>query len=61
MKRSWSEDTNARPTFKEIRNDLDEMFVAAPGDDYYYYQKWEKKSLFEDFDKEMLLIIGLWF
>lgn len=39
MKRSWDEDPTKRPTFKQIRNELDEVFVAAPVDDYYYYRK----------------------
>ncbi|XP_053391930.1 uncharacterized protein LOC123531686 [Mercenaria mercenaria] len=38
MKRTWAEAAKKRPTFKEIRNELDEMFVAAPVDDYYYSQ-----------------------
>ncbi|XP_053373171.1 uncharacterized protein LOC128546533 [Mercenaria mercenaria] len=39
MKQAWSEDPKKRPSFKEIRNTLDEIFVAAPTDDYYYYRK----------------------
>ncbi|XP_053373169.1 uncharacterized protein LOC123532025 [Mercenaria mercenaria] len=39
MKQTWSEDPKNRPSFKEIRNSLDEIFVAAPTDDYYYYRK----------------------
>ncbi|XP_053373157.1 uncharacterized protein LOC123531756 [Mercenaria mercenaria] len=38
MKRTWAEHANERPTFKEIRSELDEMFVPAPVDDYYYSQ-----------------------
>lgn len=38
MKQAWEEDPKKRPTFKEIRNILDEIFVAAPTDDYYYYR-----------------------
>ncbi|XP_060564264.1 fibroblast growth factor receptor 3-like [Ruditapes philippinarum] len=39
MKQTWEESTEKRPTFKEIRSTLDEIFVAAPTDDYYYYRK----------------------
>lgn len=39
MKRSWQEDPDKRPTFKQIRSELDEVFVSAPVDDYYYYRK----------------------
>ncbi|WAR10291.1 FGFR2-like protein [Mya arenaria] len=39
MTRCWQTDQNKRPTFKTIRGELDEMFVAAPQDDYYFYRK----------------------
>ena len=39
MKHCWEQDSNKRPTFSEIRNQLDQLFVAAPGDDYYYYKR----------------------
>ncbi|XP_052812774.1 uncharacterized protein LOC128240260 isoform X2 [Mya arenaria] len=39
MTRCWQANPDQRPTFKAIRGELDEMFVAAPQDDYYYYRK----------------------
>ena len=39
MKRCWQTKPDQRPTFKVIRDELDELFVAAPQDDYYYYKK----------------------
>lgn len=39
MKRAWTEDPAERPTFEQIRSELDEVFVAAPVDDYYIYRK----------------------
>ncbi|WAR10302.1 FGFR3-like protein [Mya arenaria] len=39
MTRCWEANPDQRPTFKTIRGELDEMFVAAPQDDYYYYRK----------------------
>lgn len=39
MKTSWAENPTKRPTFGEIRKELDEIFVPAPTDDYYYYRK----------------------
>ncbi|XP_052814816.1 uncharacterized protein LOC128241772 [Mya arenaria] len=39
MTQCWKADPDQRPTFKAIREELDEMFVAAPQDDYYIYRK----------------------
>ncbi|XP_052280020.1 uncharacterized protein LOC127877806 [Dreissena polymorpha] len=36
MTRCWQTDSANRPTFKDILTELDEVFVAAPVDDYYY-------------------------
>ncbi|XP_060598183.1 uncharacterized protein LOC132751969 isoform X2 [Ruditapes philippinarum] len=39
MKRCWEYDPHKRPLFVDVRSELDDMFVAAPGDDFYYYQR----------------------
>ncbi|WAR10657.1 FGFR1-like protein [Mya arenaria] len=39
MTQCWQANPEQRPTFKTIRGELDEMFVAAPQDDYYIYRK----------------------
>ncbi|XP_053374452.1 uncharacterized protein LOC123532684 isoform X3 [Mercenaria mercenaria] len=39
MERCWEYDPSHRPVFAEVRSELDEMFVASPGDDYYYYKR----------------------
>ncbi|XP_060598180.1 uncharacterized protein LOC132751968 isoform X3 [Ruditapes philippinarum] len=39
MKRCWEYDPHNRPLFVDVRSELDEMFVASPGDDYYYYKR----------------------
>ncbi|WAR11025.1 FGFR1-like protein [Mya arenaria] len=39
MTQCWQANPDQRPTFKTIRGELDEMFVAAPQDDYYIYRK----------------------
>ncbi|XP_052232523.1 angiopoietin-1 receptor-like [Dreissena polymorpha] len=39
MNKCWDYQPRKRPTFAEIRNELDTMFVASPGDDYYYYKR----------------------
>ncbi|KAL3832342.1 hypothetical protein ACJMK2_023994 [Sinanodonta woodiana] len=38
MKRIWNYDPKKRPTFTEIRDELDQMFVTS-GDDFYYYKR----------------------
>ncbi|KAL4222693.1 hypothetical protein ACF0H5_018734 [Mactra antiquata] len=39
MKKCWEYKPEKRPTFKKVRDELDNLFVAAPGDDYYYYKR----------------------
>ncbi|XP_052782551.1 uncharacterized protein LOC128218858 [Mya arenaria] len=39
MTRCWQTKPEQRPSFKAIREELDEIFVTAPQDDYYYYKK----------------------
>lgn len=39
MKKCWENDPKKRPSFSEVRDQLDQLFVAAPGDDYYYYKR----------------------
>lgn len=39
MKKCWEYKAQRRPRFSSIRDDLDTMFVASPGDDYYYYKR----------------------
>ena len=39
MKQCWALQPGKRPTFSDVRNQLDGLFVAAPGDDYYYYKR----------------------
>ncbi|WAR10287.1 RON-like protein, partial [Mya arenaria] len=36
MKRCWQTDPNGRPTFKVIKDTLDNIYVAASKDEYYY-------------------------
>ncbi|KAH3716775.1 uncharacterized protein LOC127855045 [Dreissena polymorpha] len=36
MKRCWAFDANRRPRFAEVRQQLESLFVAGPGDDYIY-------------------------
>ena len=39
MGRAWSLKQSKRPTFKQIRDELDAMFVQSPGDENYYYSR----------------------
>lgn len=39
MKKCWAHQPDKRPTFSDVRNQLDGLFEAAPGDDYYYYKR----------------------
>lgn len=39
MKKCWSYEARKRPKFSEIRTELESLFVAAPGDDYYFYKR----------------------
>lgn len=39
MTQCWAHEPNKRSTFSDVRNQLDGLFVAAPGDDYYYYKR----------------------
>ncbi|XP_052246351.1 tyrosine-protein kinase Fer-like [Dreissena polymorpha] len=39
MTKCWDYQPKKHPTFAAIRNELDTMFVASPGDDYYYYTR----------------------
>ncbi|XP_060601820.1 uncharacterized protein LOC132755046 [Ruditapes philippinarum] len=39
MKKCWSYEPSKRPKFKSVRQELDNLFVAAPGDDYYFYKR----------------------
>ncbi|KAL3832351.1 hypothetical protein ACJMK2_024003, partial [Sinanodonta woodiana] len=39
MQRAWSIAPEKRPTFSEIREELDQLFVQSAGDDYYYYKR----------------------
>ncbi|KAK3603134.1 hypothetical protein CHS0354_042956 [Potamilus streckersoni] len=39
MQRTWSIAPEKRPTFAEIRVELDQLFVHSAGDDYYYYKR----------------------
>jgi DNA phosphorothioation-dependent restriction protein DptG len=61
MKQTWEESTEKRPTFKEIRSTLDEIFVAAPSDDYYYYRnKMQKELTKQDWIRFILICKLLW-
>ncbi|XP_052246346.1 uncharacterized protein LOC127855047 [Dreissena polymorpha] len=39
MTKCWAFQSKKRPTFADIRTELDTVFVASPGDDYYYYKR----------------------
>ncbi|KAL3832350.1 hypothetical protein ACJMK2_024002 [Sinanodonta woodiana] len=39
MQRAWNIAPEKRPTFSEIREELDQLFVQSAGDDYYYYKR----------------------
>ncbi|XP_052796107.1 uncharacterized protein LOC128228685 isoform X2 [Mya arenaria] len=39
MKHCWEFDPKKRPRFAEVREQLDTLFVNAPGDDFYYYKR----------------------
>ncbi|KAK3603169.1 hypothetical protein CHS0354_043002, partial [Potamilus streckersoni] len=39
MQRTWNIAPEKRPTFAEIRVELDQLFVQSAGDDYYYYKR----------------------
>jgi len=39
MQKCWEYEPKKRPGFAAVRQELDQMFVQAPGDDYYYYKR----------------------
>ncbi|XP_053393446.1 uncharacterized protein LOC123564849 [Mercenaria mercenaria] len=39
MRKCWSYEARKRPKFSDIRLELDNLFVASPGDDYYFYKR----------------------
>ncbi|XP_053393450.1 uncharacterized protein LOC123562440 isoform X2 [Mercenaria mercenaria] len=39
MRKCWSYDARKRQTFSDIRQQLDDLFVESPGDDYYFYKR----------------------
>ena len=38
MAKSWEYEPAKRPSFTDIRTELDDLFVASPGQDDYYYE-----------------------
>jgi len=39
MRKCWEYEPKKRPGFAAVRQELDQMFVQAPGEDYYYYKR----------------------
>ncbi|XP_053381408.1 uncharacterized protein LOC128549125 isoform X2 [Mercenaria mercenaria] len=39
MQKCWAYEAKKRPLFRDIRDELDNLFEASPGDDYYFYKR----------------------